>query len=257
MDERTIGRLHRIDDIASAGDHKRLSEALGLCVRLPDTSPTADLRNWAERELNGYGESELPSYRRISPPMFATTNRVRNYPVSLQALPEYMQEHLSECLVGMGTAELEALPRKSESTRIGPAGMPEFVQLLNNEGFVEWPHTLVELFWLVDSSVFKGVLTSIFVELGHRVDELSFTPATTSEPASATPAVAPTNNTYITGNNATVTHGENAHITTSHATKSKTSPSSVERWTLGARWASVLVSVIGIVVAAVVAIKYG
>ena len=59
--------LDQIESEAMDGD---VVKALRLCIKLGGHSGSADLRQWAERELNGYdSEDELPDYRRINAPL--------------------------------------------------------------------------------------------------------------------------------------------------------------------------------------------
>ena len=82
--------LDRIEEAAINGD---VVEALLLCQKLGGDANSAELREWAERELEGYPQGEPPpEYRRVPGQFLASgaapMTRLSAVPIPLEALPE-------------------------------------------------------------------------------------------------------------------------------------------------------------------------
>ena len=82
--------LDRIEEAAIDGE---VVQALLLCQKLGGDADSADLREWAERELEGYPHGELPpEYRRVPGQLLASgaapMRRLPAVPIPMEALPE-------------------------------------------------------------------------------------------------------------------------------------------------------------------------
>lgn len=66
---RAVDLLERIEE-GALDPGRPLADTLRLCVALGGRAGSADLRDWARRELDEYGaDDDLPSYRVVSVPI--------------------------------------------------------------------------------------------------------------------------------------------------------------------------------------------
>jgi AbiTii len=119
-----------------------IADVLRKVIALGSRAGSAELRDWAARELKGYGpEDELPDYRRIIAPLQMDASNVRgsikNQSFSSLQLPEFAREHMSnDVSLGQGIAEIEQLARKCEpgdTVKLGPPMSQELVMVMNSE----------------------------------------------------------------------------------------------------------------------------
>lgn len=87
--------------------HARLSDILRKAVVVATKLEIEELKSWAERELKGYGNSEIPSYRKVQGELKAHNPYHGYIPVVIQDTK--IAKMLSHRDIGQPVSELEAL----------------------------------------------------------------------------------------------------------------------------------------------------
>lgn len=162
--------LARVEAEALGGD---VVKALRLCIMLGGRSESVELREWASRELRGYGpDDELPDYRRVGAPLcvdgFTHGAMFTGRTISALQLPEVAQEHLSEQLeLPYPIPELRdmarAAQRKGEPVRLSPPLAADLVVLMNGSG--NYTASFERLYWQVASTTIKGVVERVRTDI--------------------------------------------------------------------------------------------
>jgi hypothetical protein len=106
-----------------------LADALRKCIALGGHAGSAELRDWATRELEGHeGASEVPDYRTVAAPVvidgLSGNLHITGEQISVFDLPDFARSPISEEVTfRQGVGELEELIRlaraKGEAVRIG------------------------------------------------------------------------------------------------------------------------------------------
>jgi hypothetical protein len=173
----------RHDDLIAQIEHDALDEnvsvatALRKCIALGGKSGSAPLRDWATRELQGYGGGdELPPYREISAPLFVdgVVGHVQathqQFPPS--GLPEVVRQDVSEQLdLRQGAGAIEAFARQRDEIKLQPPHGGDLVRLMNMENEDPTQH-IISLYWGVSPAAIEGVLDGIRTALTQLVAEL-------------------------------------------------------------------------------------
>lgn len=153
-----------------------VARALRKCVALGGRSGSAELRDWASRELQGYpGGDGLPEYRRIAAPLLVdgvtAAAQIRRQQISPSMLPDFAREHISEMVeLRDGVGALEAL-LQHERIDLQPPMASELVRIMNSES--QDPYQgIVSLYWGVSHAAVRGVLDQIRTALTRLVAEL-------------------------------------------------------------------------------------
>lgn len=103
-------------------ESESLAGLLRKCLALGAVTGSDELREWANNELKGYAEdSPLPSYRRLSAPLFVDTmsgpNYVRNQQISRIQIPSDLRKHVPETLdFRQSIDEIAQMAEADEST---------------------------------------------------------------------------------------------------------------------------------------------
>jgi hypothetical protein len=121
-------------------DGSTTSSLLQKCILLGGQVGSEGLRDWARRELRGYGQDEdVPDYRRVTGQLCVDrvipAGIITGQVISTLTLPEFARERVTgEVLLTHGVGELEALSRAAdEMVKFAPFREPELVALWNNE----------------------------------------------------------------------------------------------------------------------------
>ena len=134
-------------------------------IALGGRSGSAELRDWAARELRGYGpDDELPPYRTVGAPLHVDMMNMRwimkGQTISPLMLPDFAQDTVTNDVpLVHGIAEIEQLARRcppGEVVNMAPPGAAELVALMNMQqnlnGHVE------RLYWGVSPVALEGVV---------------------------------------------------------------------------------------------------
>lgn len=180
MRKRDQSLLGRIEEEV-LDDAKPLAGALRKCVVLGGQAGSAELREWATRELRGYqGADELPAYRVVPAAILidATTMRavIKGQRIAPSQLPEGVAEHVAEEVkLYSGVGELEALIGQCESgdgfARISLPMAPDVARLMNHE--VGDPYqNITAVYWQVSGTSVRGIVDQVRTTLAALVGEL-------------------------------------------------------------------------------------
>lgn len=140
------------------------------------------LREWATKELKGYGpEDGLPEYRVVGAPIcvdaFVANGVIKGQRMSIHELPQFAQESLKESVeLTFPVGEIEAIIRKAEKSddatvRLSPPGAADLVLLWNHESTVPFEH-VQSVDWSVPVTTLHGVVDQVRTVLTELVAEM-------------------------------------------------------------------------------------
>ena len=169
--------LDKIESEALAGD---VVKALRLCITLGGHSDSAELRDWAVRELRGYGpDNELPAYRRIGAPIcvdgLTPTAMFTGRAMSVFQLPDFAQDNISEQVeLRHSIPELvdmaNSAEQKGESIKLLLPGAADLLLYMNSSG--NYGMQLERLYWQVMPTPIRGVVERVRTDIVGLVAEM-------------------------------------------------------------------------------------
>ena len=188
---------------SGALDHRTsVGDLLRKVVALGGRAGSTELRDWATRELRGYGpDDELPEYRKIAAPLqvdminmrFHTTGQT----ISPLELPEFARDVINNDLnLRQGIGQIEQLARRGDVVKIQPPGAQDLVVLMNRQKNLNGH--LERLYWGVAPVALNGVVEQVRTTLTVMIAEIH---ANLPEGADTPPAEVATNaiNFAVTG----------------------------------------------------------
>ena len=221
-----------------------LADVLRKCITLGGHAGSAELRDWARQELDGYRGADIPSYRRLEAPLlldgFQGRWQIRRKQISVFDLPDFAQESMREGLtIPFGIAELERLAKMNEPVDLQPAGADDLAYFMNRSpGY----NVQVErLYYSASPTSIHGIVDQIRTKLVALAAELRASEVS----ADGTPTTAAADNAVnvvVKGfARANVAVGEHAiaSTTTSRNVTTAEGTSGVPRWVRGP-WAVAL-----------------
>lgn len=159
-------------------DGKPLADLLRKCVLLGGRAGSVELRDWASRELKGYGrDDELPAYRVVGAVIqldgVAGSTMIRGQQIAVSSLPEFTRGHIDEEFpLRSGVAELEAMSRgKETSLKLALPGAAEIARIMNAQAQNPFQH-IDRLYWHVSTIAVAGVVDQVRTVLAELVGEL-------------------------------------------------------------------------------------
>jgi len=166
-------------DIASDAP---LGQVLRKCVLLGGRAGSADVREWASRELKGYDGVDLgivPAHRKVSAVIQADAvvgnYQVRGQQISPMQLPDFTRGAIDESVtLCSGVRELEALLRTAFDNNGACLSLPSGSDLalyMNHEADDPYQH-IERLYWRLSPVAIQGVLDQIRTSLTELVAEL-------------------------------------------------------------------------------------
>ncbi|SCE63508.1 hypothetical protein GA0070216_1015 [Micromonospora matsumotoense] len=178
-------------------DAVSLASLLRKCVALGGATRSAELRDWASDELNGYrDDTKIPEYRIVHAPILADgrtfTHQITGQQISSWDLPDFAREHITNevrLARGVGEAVLSNAARNGETVvRLQPPGAADLVTFMNSQqgGGIE------RIYWGVSIGQIAGTLDQIRTTLVRLASEMrAAQPAGTAMPSheAATEAV--------------------------------------------------------------------
>lgn len=201
-----------------------IADLLRKVIMLGGQSGSAELRDWATRELRGYGpEDELPEYRQIAAPlaMDAATpgGFVRGQQLSPWQLPDFARDSIGTDLnMRQGIQAIERMAQvktPGETAKLAPPGSQELVMLMNADA--QWNGHIERIYWSVSPVALEGIVDQVGTALTVMVAEITANMpdgAVTPSPDIATHAI----NLAVSGKrhtiNVTAAQGENANAST-------------------------------------------
>lgn len=180
MDGSADGLLSQIEEGALSSSTP-LADTLRKCVALGSRAGSAELRDWARRELDGYApDDELPGYRTVGAMIMidgATLNGITTgQQLAHSALPEFAQGAIKkEVDLPYGVAQLEHMVKTAEggNIRLQDSRMPDLVRYLNHVG--PYGQSITNLYWAVSDNAVLGVLDRTRTVLVSLVAEMRAT----------------------------------------------------------------------------------
>ena len=160
-------------------ESKSVAAALRKCLALGGQAKSAELRDWASRELHGYpDEAPLPDYRKIRTPLlidgFTGGGTFRSRQVSVIDLPEEARGVVGDELpLTFGAGKIEALIRQAEARGgtidLGPAAAAELALMMTHE---IGRYQVERVYWSAGTGVLCGVIDAIRTTLTELVTEI-------------------------------------------------------------------------------------
>jgi AbiTii-like protein len=159
-----------------------LADALRKCISLGGRAGSAELRDWASRELQGYEDgTEPPAYREIVAPIvvdgFAGSMYMERHMISASDLPDVAQDAGIDENVTLrfGVGQLEELVRdaraKDRAIQLGLPGSGQLAALMTYEQ-AGGLSRVERVYWNVSPSAVAGVLDQIRTRLVSLVAEI-------------------------------------------------------------------------------------
>jgi hypothetical protein len=160
-------------------ESKSVATALRKCLALGGQAKSAELRDWASRELHGYpDEVPLPDYRKIRTPLlmdaFTGGGILRCKQVSVIDLPQEARDDMGDELpLTFGAGKIEGLIRQAEERggpiELGPAAAAELALMMTHE---VGRYQVERVYWSVGAGVLRGVVDAIRATLTELVAEI-------------------------------------------------------------------------------------
>jgi hypothetical protein len=160
-------------------ESKPVATAWRKCLALGGQAKSAELREWASRELHGYpDEAPLPEYRKIRTPLLmdalAQGGIFRGKQVSVIDLPKEARDVVGDELpLTFGTGKIEALIRQAEndggSIKLGPPAAAELALMMTHE---VGRYRVERVYWSAGTGVLCGVIDAIRTTLTELVAEI-------------------------------------------------------------------------------------
>lgn len=190
------GLLAQIE--ADVLDDAPLAAALRKCVALGGQTGSADLREWATRELRGYPVADLPDYRKITCALYVDAIvgnfHQRGRQISPRDLPDFTHDDLDETvMLNSGVGEIEGLIEQARLN--GNAAVKLSVPMaMDLAKFMDsgQPHQqTLAIYWQVSVAALVGVLDQVRTTLIELVAEMrAGTPGGAGVPSAAVAAQA-------------------------------------------------------------------
>ena len=170
--------LDRIEAKALDG---QVVKALRMCISLGGRAGSAQLRDWAKRELHGYdGVADLPDYRIINANLYVNwVNafwRRTGQQISSNQLPDFAQEHISEEVemrhpIPALRKLAESAEREHQSIRLSPPGAMDIVGYMNGTGGLQGAQ-ITSLYWAVDPAAVHSITERVCTDIVALVAEI-------------------------------------------------------------------------------------
>lgn len=168
-------------EVEALDEGHSVAGALRKCVALGGQTESTELRDWATKELRGYGGDDgLPEYRIVAAPIHiegATLSaKISGQPIAPSQLPDFVQDKIGEQFeFHNGIGELEELVRNSE--RSGepiklqlPMGA-DIARVMNQESGISG-QTILTVYWAISPVSVRGVIDQVRTGLVQLVAEL-------------------------------------------------------------------------------------
>jgi hypothetical protein len=159
-------------------DSVTTTSILQKCIILGGRSGSTTLRDWAAKELRGYGpDDEVPPYRRIAAPIYIDgqvgPSLFQGRAIGVEDLPDVVQEWGigNEFSLRQGLGELEALARSGDdSVRFGSRSSSLIVKMMNRR--LSEFETVFNVYWKVTPQTIQGVVEQARTSVAKLVGEL-------------------------------------------------------------------------------------
>lgn len=198
--------LDRIEEAAIRGD---VVEALLLCQKLGGDAQSAELREWARRELEGYPEGEPPpDYRRVVGQLFASGAapgmRLSAVPIPMDALPEPERSTYEQGIPLLHSITVIQQRASEERVAVRTTNTTRLLRAINTAN--DAPTMFDDVYVRITGPTFAGVVTTVRSRVMSLVSELR---AALPADEQLAPAVVQAAVSEVIGPVVTVTGGHN------------------------------------------------
>jgi hypothetical protein len=164
--------LDQIEYEALDGD---VARALRLSLKLGGQAGSADLREWASSELNGYRGADLPPYRLITAPLMidgANLAYIGSQQISMYHLPEGIRDSFpKELELSHSLPELVSLTKGAQETvQFAPPMSGELLLMMNRRA--SDGTGIQSIYWQVHSSAIEGIVEVVRTRLIGLIAEI-------------------------------------------------------------------------------------
>jgi hypothetical protein len=177
---KTLRLLQEIE--AGALDNRTpIGDLLRKVLTLGGEARSAEMRDWALRELRGYvPQDELPPYRRIVAPLQMDGvpyggGLSKNQMLSPMQLPDFARDEITnDVILYHPITEIERLARDcppNEVVKLGPPGSQELVLIMNSSQ--QWSGHIERIYWAVVPVALEGVVDQVRTTLTTLVAEIN------------------------------------------------------------------------------------
>jgi len=151
-------------------------------VILGGQAGSEEMRDWASRELDGYGpEDELPQYRRLNAPLCVDMINMRGKSTGQMITPMHLPKMVRDDItndVNLTTriSEIEEHARQQQpakTLKTYPPGVEYAITLMNSDGHQNGQ--VIDFYWALTPAVFGGVVDAVRTTLTKMVGELRAT----------------------------------------------------------------------------------
>ena len=158
-----------------------VADVLRKVVVLGGRAGSTELRDWASKELKGYGkDDELPPYRKVPAVILVDATKMhgilKRHRIAPSSLPDFVQEKVSEEVELRGSVgELEALARHADETGEGvdiSLFMAADVARLMNHQIGDPTQNIHSIYWSITGAAVHGVVDQIRTSLAQLVGEI-------------------------------------------------------------------------------------
>ena len=166
-----------LDQIEAQALDSKTVKALRLCISLGGKADSAELRDWAIRELHGYdGVPDLPDYRRIRAHLYIdgvnAAWKIRGQQISSRQLPDFAREHISDQVeIRQSIPALQSMVDSAERTNepicLSP---PLAVEIAANMS--EYGTQVTRLYWAVDPAALREITERVCTDVIAMVNEM-------------------------------------------------------------------------------------
>ncbi|WP_122980475.1 hypothetical protein [Actinoplanes teichomyceticus] len=189
-------RLLQELETGALDSQKPIADLLRKAIALGGQSGSAELRDWARRELQGYApEDELPEYRKIVAPLtldgMTIHGIIKGQQISSMNLPDFAQDRITdeiELRMGIGQIEKLAPVQGADHVKLQPQGAADLAAFMNQTGAVKGH--IERIYWSVAPVALAGVVDHVRTMLTVLVAEIR---ATAPTGAATPPAEVATN----------------------------------------------------------------
>lgn len=172
--------LDQIEEDALAG--RSIADALRRVVALGGRASSTALRDWASKELKGYGPDDtLPEYRLVGAPIctdaIVGNGWIKGQRFSVLELPEFARDAIGESVpLHYGIGQIEAMIRTVESQgesslHLSMPGSADLILYMNQT--IDAPFQRIQaLYWNLSVASLNGVVDQVRTTLTELVAEM-------------------------------------------------------------------------------------
>ncbi len=178
MSRRDASLLAQIEDEVLSD--KSLADTLRKCVVLGGKAGSRDLREWATRELKGYGDDdEVPAYRTVGAPILADAVTgsawVKRQRIGTFMLPDFVRDRVKESFTFReGVGLLEAMIEQSAGKGHVDLSLPMAAEIgkMVDDASGNPFQQIHGLYWSVSTASLRGIVDQVRTTLAELVAEI-------------------------------------------------------------------------------------